>query len=65
VPEHIRQQGYGQAPVEQEYRFTFEVVRVTEDSIALQILDNHGLFGFALSHDLFHDMFAAADTPSV
>ncbi|MBF0159706.1 MAG: phosphoribosyl-ATP diphosphatase [Magnetococcales bacterium] len=56
----------GQVPHNfQEYRFNFEVARTTSTSIGLRITDNHGLFAFALSNDVFRDLFdqdVATDT---
>ncbi|MBF0125089.1 MAG: phosphoribosyl-ATP diphosphatase, partial [Magnetococcales bacterium] len=41
----------------QEYRFNFEVARTTATGVGLRITDNHGLFAFALSNGVFHDLF--------
>ncbi|MBF0176452.1 MAG: phosphoribosyl-ATP diphosphatase [Magnetococcales bacterium] len=41
----------------QDFRFEFEVVRVTDNGIGLRIVDNLGLFTFALSKDAFKDAF--------
>lgn len=37
--------------------FDFEVVRITENTLGLSISRDLGLFGFALSDELFRDMF--------
>ncbi|MBF0152794.1 MAG: phosphoribosyl-ATP diphosphatase [Magnetococcales bacterium] len=41
----------------QDFRFEFEVARVTQTGIGLRITDNLGLFTFALSNDVFKDLF--------
>ncbi|MBF0626403.1 MAG: phosphoribosyl-ATP diphosphatase [Magnetococcales bacterium] len=41
----------------QIYRFHFEVSRITEEGIGLRVIDNHGLFGFALSNEVFKVLY--------
>lgn len=39
------------------YRFNFEVIRVSEQDIAIQLSKDAGLFGYVLAKEVFHDLF--------
>ncbi|MBF0426174.1 MAG: phosphoribosyl-ATP diphosphatase [Magnetococcales bacterium] len=41
----------------QDFRFEFEVARVTGSGVGLRITSDLGLFTFALSNDVFRDLF--------
>ncbi|MBF0136749.1 MAG: phosphoribosyl-ATP diphosphatase [Magnetococcales bacterium] len=51
------QANHSPTPHAQDFRFEFEVVRITKSGIGLRISDNIGLFTFALSNDVFKDLF--------
>jgi phosphoribosyl-ATP pyrophosphohydrolase len=54
----LGEEGTFELEVNQRIRtFTFKVVRVTDDMLGLHISQDVGLFGFALSDELFQDLF--------
>ncbi|OSM02033.1 phosphoribosyl-ATP diphosphatase [Magnetofaba australis] len=43
--------------INRSYRFTCEIMRVADDSLGLAIVEDSGVFGYALANEVFKDLF--------